>query len=120
MTADQPLPEGFEDLQHFVEYWVRDTNDERWQQRSKAAMPDIQAFYDAMLARAEDAIAYLDTFPLDRMPEEATRLFKLLLAIAHAAMAVEMHGQPRVKRSKFPYSIHVKQGPWPLGGEAAK
>jgi len=118
MTSDLSLPKGFEDLQPYVEYWVRDSNDERWQQRSKAPMADIKTFYDAMLTRAEDTIAYLDQFPLDNMPADATRLFKLLLAIAQAAMAVEMHGQPRVRNSRFPYKIHMKNGPWPLGGQA--
>lgn len=116
MTASQSLPKGFEDLQPFVEYWVRDTSDDRWQQRSKASMEDIQCFYDAMLARAEDAIAYLDTFPLDDMPADAGRLFKLLLAIGQAAIAVEMHRQPRAHHSVFPHGIHISQGPRFFGG----
>ena len=58
------LPAGFEELEPFVSYWARKTNDERWDQRSRSPMPDIQSFYDAMLARAEDAIAYLDQHPL--------------------------------------------------------
>eukprot|EP01136_Pigoraptor_vietnamica_P037662 Opistho-1_new@105939 len=116
MTAERLLPTGFEDLEAFVGYWVRDTNDERWQQRSRAAMDDIRRFYDQMLARAEDAIEYLDPFPLDRMPAEAERLFKLLLALAQAAMAVEMHGQPRARHAQIRSDLHVTQGPWPFGG----
>jgi hypothetical protein len=116
MSDNQSLPKGFEDLQPFVAYWVRDTSDERWQQRSKASMEDIKRFYEAMLARAEDAIAYLDAFPLDRMPEDAARLFKLLLAIGQAAIAVEMHHQPRAHHSKFPHGIHISQGPKFFGG----
>lgn len=116
MTTDRALPPNFEDLEPFVEYWLRDTNDERWQQRSRASMDDIRRFYDAMLARAEDAIAYLDQFPLDDMPEDATRLFKLLLGVAQAAIAVEMHGQPRARHSPYPHRIHVMNGPAPHGG----
>ena len=116
MTANCVLPVGFEDLEPFVEYWVRDSNDERWKQRSKAPMDDIRRFYDLMLARAEDAITHLDAFPLERMPADAERLFKLLLALAHAAMAVEMHGQPRAHRAQVRTDLHVTEGPRPFGG----
>ncbi len=110
------LPPGFEDLEPFVDYWVRSTNDERWRQRSKASMPDIQRFYDTMLARAEDAIAHLDAFPLGQMPADAECLFKLLLSLAQAAVAVEMHGQPRAHRAQLRNDLHVTEGPWPFGG----
>lgn len=121
MISSQLLPAGFEDLEVFVPYWVRDTNDQRWQQRSKASMAEIQLFYDQMLARAEDAITYLDRFAFDDMPQEAACLFKLLLAIAHAAMAVEMHGQPRAHHAQLRTDLHVSKGPWPFGGgERAK
>jgi hypothetical protein len=116
MTADQSLPKGFEDLQPYVDYWMRDTSDDRWRQRSRASMEDIRSFYGAMLARAEDAIAYLDNFPLDSMPADADRLFKLLLAIGQAAIAVEMHRQPRAHHSKFPHEVHITKGPKFYGG----
>lgn len=114
--AECLLPNGFEELEQFVDYWVRDTNDERWKQRSKASMEEIRRFYDQMLARAEDAITHLDAFPLDDMPPDSECLFKLLLAIAHAAMAVEMHGQPRARHAQLRSDLHVTEGPWPLGG----
>lgn len=114
--VERSLPSGFDELEQFVDYWVRDSNDARWQQRSKASMQDIRHFYDLMLIRAEDAIAHLDAFPLDDMPPDAERLFKLLLAIAHAAMAVEMHGQPRAHHAQLRNDLHVIQGPWPFGG----
>lgn len=116
MSENRLLPKGFEDLEPYVDYWVRDTNDERWQQRSAASMEAIRSFYDRMLARAEDAIALLDTYPLDRMPPEAERLFKLLLALAQAAIAVEMHGQPRARGARLRDDLRVTQGPWPFGG----
>lgn len=110
------LPNGFEDLEGFVDYWMRDTLHDRLQQRSRASMEDIRRFYDAMLARAEDAIAYLDAFPLDDMPEDAERLFKLLLGLGQASIAIEMHGQPRAHHSVFPNRIIVSNGPYPHGG----
>lgn len=110
------LPPGFEDLTPFVAYWVHETNDARRQARSTARMEDIQVFYDAVVARAEEGIAYLEAFELARMPADAERLFKLLLAMNHAAIAVEMHGQPRAHDSTWPSAVRITQGPWPHGG----
>lgn len=111
------LPPGFENLEPFVDYWARKTTNERWDQRSRAAMADITAFYDAMYERAEDAIAWLDThFPLGAaLSAPAERLAELLLALAHVAIAVEMHRQPRSPHTAFPHGIRVASGPWPLG-----
>ena len=110
------LPPQFAELEGFVEYWVRDTNDERWQQRSRAPMVEIEAFYKAALACAEEAAGYLESFPLHDMPPDAERLLKLLLGLAHAAIAVEMHGQPRARHATFPQRVHVVNGPAPYGG----
>ena len=61
MASADLLPLQFADLSRFVEYWVRDSNDQRWDQRSRAPMEEIQQFYDATLAtRAEDILAHLD------------------------------------------------------------
>ena len=49
MQTNKSLPPGFDELEDFVDYWAGETNDIRWDRRSKAAMPDIQRFYDAML-----------------------------------------------------------------------
>lgn len=113
---DRSLPAAFADLEGFVDYWMRDTVHDRLQQRSRASMEETRRFYDAMLARAEDAIAYLETFPVDAMSEDATRLYKLLLGLGQAAVAIEMHGQPRAHHSVYPNTITVTNGPRPHGG----
>lgn len=113
---DVSLPKGFQSLEPFVAYWVRESNDERRAARSTADMEDIREFYDAIVARASEAITYLEQFPLDAMPDDATRLFKLLLAMNHAAIAVEMHGAPRAHDSPWPAPVRIAKGPWPHGG----
>jgi hypothetical protein len=116
MASADLLPPQFSELSRFVEYWVRDHNDQRWDQRSRAPMEEIQQFYEALLPRAEDIIAHLDHYPLgDDLPAAEGRLARLLLALGQAAIAVEMHGQPRTAYSQFPHNIHVVKGPWPLG-----
>nr|ALV86407.1 hypothetical protein [uncultured bacterium 16] len=110
------LPAGFEALEPFVTYWVRETNDQRREARSTAQMEDIQAFYDTVVPMAEQGITYLENFELGKMPPDAERLFKLLLAMNHAAIAVEMHGAPRAFDSTWPSAVRITQGPWPHGG----
>ena len=59
-------------------------------------MPEIQAFYDALLPRFEAAVGYLNQFPLDEMPDDAQRLFHLLMAWVDATSAVERYRNPSV------------------------
>lgn len=115
MQTSTLLPQGFESLEGFVSYWAGESNDVRWERRSRAEMPDIRQFYDAMLARAEDSLEYLGRYPLGEMPEDATRLFRLVLSLAHASVAVELHRQPRAHGSPFPHGMKIGRGPWPQG-----
>lgn len=115
-AASLSLPPGFEALEAFVPYWSLDTNDQRRAARSTAAMDDIQRFYDAIVGCAEQAIVHCEQFTLGQMPPASERLFKLLLAMNHAAIAVEMHGEPRAHDSTWPSAVRISQGPWPHGG----
>ena len=60
---------------------------------------DPQAFYDAVTARAEDAISYCDKFALDDMPEDVLNLMRLLYAMVTVSFPVECWKQPRVPDS---------------------
>lgn len=115
-AASCSLPTGFEELEAFVPTWSLETNDQRRAARSTAAMDDIQRFYDAIVARAEEGIVHCEQFELGRMPAPTERLFKLLLAMNHAAIAIEMHGAPRAHESTWPSAVRISQGPWPHGG----
>jgi hypothetical protein len=63
---------------------------------SDGTMEDIKAFYDAMLARMEEVLPYLDQFSVDALPKDAARLFYLTLSLAEVAPDVEQFGQPNV------------------------
>ena len=65
------LPSEFSDLEPFAAKWSLATEEERYQERLRSSMEDMQAFYDAVTARAEEAMAYCDKFPLDDMPDDA-------------------------------------------------
>lgn len=112
--AEPLLPAGFEDLEPLVEYWAGEDGQTRWDRRALAPMENIRAFYDQMVPRADAALVHLQSFPLDSMPEPESRLFRLVLSLAQAAMAVELHGQPRAPYSPYPHGIQLVRGPRPF------
>src|SRR4029077_3050237 len=63
------LPAEFADLERFSE-WCLPTEPQRFDKRLASSMAEMQAFYDAITPRAEEAISYCDKFPLDDMPED--------------------------------------------------
>ena len=71
------LPPEFADLELFSD-WCLATEAERYAKRLASSMHELQAFYDAITARAEEAISYCDKFTLDDMPEDVLNLMRLL------------------------------------------
>lgn len=111
---NQLLPAEFADLEAHAAEWALPSFDARMQHRAASSMDDIRRFYDAMQPRAEAALAYLENFPLDAMPEAEQRLMHLLYALAQAAMAVEIHGQPKVGHARLPIAVRVLREPLPV------
>lgn len=107
------LPAGFEALEPFVEVWAKDDFQSRFETRFESRMGDIRAFYDAMQPRANDALEHLEQYPLDQIPDDAMTLFKLVMALAHVAVAVERHNQPGPKNVTWPTTLRVTQGSYP-------
>lgn len=101
------LPAGFEALAPFVAYWARDTTDARLAARCEASMADIQAFYDTMLPLSGPALALLDSTPPHKYTPPLATLAQLVLSLAQAAVAVEMHGQPLSPNTPWPNSVRV-------------
>lgn len=96
-TKTEPtLPDGFEDLERFAASWALPSERERNRQRLSSSMAEIQELYDTLLPRIEKIIEYLNQFPLEKMPEDATRLLHLSLSLAEVAPAVEFYKQPEV------------------------
>lgn len=109
------LPEGFEDLEPYLDRWNAPTSHERWINRAAAPYPEIVKFYEAMFARAEEATVYLEKFALDDMPEPAENLFRLLLSMSHAAIAVEMHHAPTIRHAPPVHALKIEAGFQPHG-----
>jgi hypothetical protein len=90
------LPDEFSDLEPFAAKWCLATEAERYSERLATSMPDMQAVYEAIMPRAEEAIAYCDKFPLDDMPDDARSLLHLLYSMVMVSFPVECWGQARV------------------------
>jgi hypothetical protein len=92
------LPTEFADLERFSE-WCLPSEPERFAKRLASSMAEMQAFYDAITPRAEEAISYCDKFPLDDMPEDVLNLMHLLYSMIMVSFPVECWKQPRVPDS---------------------
>jgi hypothetical protein len=86
------LPEGFQELEPFAS-WALPTERERHAAISAASIGEVKQFYDAMLPVLPEALDHLNAIPLAALPERERTLLNLCLAMAEAAMAVEMFGE---------------------------
>ena len=87
------LPSAFAELEPFID-WSLGNEAERLEKRLTSSMEEIQAFYSAMLERIEEALEYLNGFPLDELPEPEQRLLNMTLSLAEVWVAVELYKQP--------------------------
>lgn len=94
--ADPLLPREFSHLERFVEDWCLDSEAERYAKRLSSTMDEMQAFYDAIFPRAEEAMVYLEKFPLEDLPNDAHRLLKLLYSLIVVSFPVEIWKQPYI------------------------
>jgi hypothetical protein len=90
------LPAAFADLELYAATWSLATERERWAQRMASSIEELDTFYDAVLPRVEEAIAYCDTFPLDDMPGDAIALLRLVYSFVVVSFPVELWRQPHV------------------------
>ena len=92
------LPESFADLTPFIAEWGNlETPDERFLRRQQLSMERLQAYYDVVQPRLEEIFDHLDRFPYGpSLPEPEALLFRITLAMAEVAQAVEIYGEPTV------------------------
>ncbi len=114
MTINR-LPAGFEELEPFVADWDLPTSHERWMHRNRAPYADVMRFYEAMFARAEEATALVERYPLNALPDDVARLFRLVLALTHAAVGVELHQASHSPWSPVEHELRLTAGIQPHG-----
>jgi hypothetical protein len=90
------LPEEFVDLEPFAKVWSIPGRNDRYQRRLASTMQELQTFYDAMMPRGEEILAYVDQFPMDDLPDPVVHLMWLLSSLSIVSLAVEIYQQPKV------------------------
>lgn len=110
------LPPGFEELIPYVDKWAKPTTMERFSSRAESSMDEIVDFYDAMVAKADEAMTLIDKYDLQNLPEDVGRLCQLVLALCQASVAVEIIGKPYPDGAPYPSGIAIAKGTPPFGG----
>ena len=98
MTESQ-LPEGFSELEQWVDDWALPTRAERYAARLDRPYNDLVAFYDCIAPHAERAIAHLDGLDINDLGPRATRLMHLLNSMILVSYAVNIFKQNRIPDS---------------------
>jgi hypothetical protein len=102
------LPSEFSDLERFSD-WCLATEPERYAKRLASSMAEMQDLYDTCFPRLEDAIAYLDKFPLAELPDDARALMHLMQSLVMVSFPVEVWKQARVPDSGAAYLNLVRE-----------
>jgi len=89
------LPAEFKELERFAATWCLGSETERFERRLAISMHEMQAFYDALFPRLEEAIDYCDKYPLDDLPEDVANLLTLIYSLINVSMAIEIFHQPK-------------------------
>jgi hypothetical protein len=92
------LPSEFSDLESFSA-WAIPTERARYDKRIASSMDEMEAFYDAAMARMDDALVYLEKFEMDALPEDAKHLLWLYCSLVTVSFPIEVWRQPRVPDS---------------------
>jgi hypothetical protein len=93
---DARLPDQFPDLEPLARIWAIPTESERHTRRLSSNIEELRAFYDAMMLRIDDILAYLSEFQLESLTPEGRNLLHLACSLAEVGPAVELYGQPEV------------------------
>jgi hypothetical protein len=85
------LPTGFEGLAKF-RAWGLPTEGERIARRLETPMPEVQEYYDGMMAELPKIMAYLLERPATNTTPEDENLLFLMFSLHEIAQAVEIYG----------------------------
>ena len=95
MTVSKNTPlltSAFNELSDLVAGWALTDSTARLEKRLTTPAEEIKAFYDRMLPRAPEALAFLAERRLGALTREEEALLKLLLSLAEMGPAIEWYG----------------------------
>jgi hypothetical protein len=84
------LPPEFADLEQWVAAWALPTEKARYFKLLERTVEELRPFYDAMLPRSPQIIAYLSKQPAGAMTGPAQVLYDLMLTFVETAHPIEL------------------------------
>jgi hypothetical protein len=96
------LPPQFAELESFVPDWALPDERARYEKLASSDILTLRVFYDAMMARIDEIIVFLDSFSLDAMPPDAATLFDLALTFMETAHPIDLNWPITDIEDKFP------------------
>ncbi len=89
------LPQEFDDLLAWTQVWGQEDETARNNARVTSDLAEIQAFYDAMMPRMDDVLAFLGKHGLDA-EQPVINLSYLAKSFIEASVCVELFRSPTV------------------------
>lgn len=105
------LPEGFAALEPFAATWAIDNATRRAEMRGEASAQERKAFYDAATPLLAPALDFLDGKPLADFDESEKRLMRMMLSLAHVAIAEEIQKDDEERHAHFRSFMPVTRAP---------
>ena len=105
--AEALLPEGFADLAPWAD-WALEPERARTAKKAASSMEEIRAFYDAMMPRLEEIMAYLDRVPAGE-EGPAHRLHLLALSLVEVANLVEIYKRREIIEACDPLDFNPQR-----------
>jgi hypothetical protein len=101
------LPNGFQVLEPFVEYWAVAPAALRAERRTMSTEQQRVEFYKATNDILPLALEYLDKKPLALLDEQEQRLMNLMCSYAHAAYAVEVQANNEPQHASLRKGLRI-------------
>jgi hypothetical protein len=95
------LPIAFEALEPFVADWAIESLSGRDHSRGRSSAAERKAFYAATIELLEPALNYLDSKSLASLADADMRLMRLMLSLAHVALAEEVQCEDEPTHAHF-------------------
>lgn len=84
------LPDGFSDLERWVDDWALPTERDRYFKLLSITVEGLRPFFDAMLPRADEAVSLLARRTVDQLSAQERVLYDLLLTFIEVAHPIEL------------------------------
>jgi hypothetical protein len=88
--TERMLPPRFAELAPFVADWALSTERDRFLRLHTVTIDVLRPFYEAMLARMDEVLDYLNQYDMDSLPADARTLFDLAMTFAETAHPIDL------------------------------